>query len=51
MQDIVSWFILSAHDNIDNDYRERFNTSLGRIMSNRNVCVLIVGDFNCGAIE
>ena len=51
MQDIVSWFILSAHDNIDNEYLEEFNTSLVSIMSNRNACVIIVGGFNCGAIE
>ena len=31
-------------DKIDNDYLEEFNISLGRIMSNRNVHVLIGGD-------
>ena len=38
-------------DKIDNDYLEEFNTSLGRIMSNRNSHVLIGGDFNYGDIE
>ena len=36
---------------IDNDYLEEFNSSLSRIMSNRNAHVLIGGDFNCGDIE
>ena len=35
-------------DKIDNDYLEEFNSSLSRIMSNRNAHVLIGGDFNCG---
>ena len=38
-------------DKIDNDYLEEFNSSLSRIMSNRNAHVLIGGDFNRGDIE
>ena len=38
-------------DKIDNDYLEEFNSSLSRIMSDRNAHVLIGGDFNCGDIE
>ena len=38
-------------DKIDNDYLEELNSSLSRIMSNRNAHVLIGGDFNCGDIE
>ena len=33
-------------DKIDNDYLEEFNSSLSRIMSNRNSHVLVGGDFN-----
>ena len=32
-------------------YLEDFNTSLSRIMSNKNAHVLVGGDFNCGDIE
>ena len=38
-------------DKIDNEYLEEFNSSLSRIMSNRNAHVLVGGDFNCGDIE
>ena len=38
-------------DKIDNDYLEEFNSSLSRIMSNRNAHVLVGGDFNCGDVE
>ena len=38
-------------DKINNDYLEDFNSSLSRIMSNRNAQVLVGGDFNCGGIE
>ena len=38
-------------DKIDNDYLEEFNSSLSRIMSNRNAHVLVGGDFNCCGIE
>ena len=38
-------------DKIDNEYLEEFNSSLSRIMSNRNTHVLVGGDFNCGDIE
>ena len=37
-------------DKIDNDYLDEFNSSLSRIMSNRNAHVLAGGDFNCGDI-
>ena len=51
MQDFVPWFFLSAPDKIDNDYLEEFNSSLSRIVSNRNAHALVGGDFNCGDIE
>ena len=64
MQDFVPWFFLSPPphpppppppppppDKIDNDYLMEFNSSLSRIMSNRNAHDLIGGDFNCGDIE
>ena len=38
-------------DKIDNEYLVEFNSSLSRIMSNRNAHVLVGGDFNCGDIE
>ena len=38
-------------DKIDNYYLEEFNSSLSRIMSNRNTHVPVGGDFNCGDIE
>ena len=38
-------------DKIDNEYLEEFNSSLSRIISNRNAHVLVGGDFNCGDIE
>ena len=38
-------------DKIDNDYLEEFNSSLSRIMSNRNAHVLVGGEFNCGDTE
>ena len=38
-------------DKIDNDNLEEFNSSLSRIMSNRNAHVLVGGDFNCSDIE
>ena len=38
-------------DKIDNDYLEKFNSSLSRIMLNRNAYVLVGGDFHCGDIE
>ena len=38
-------------DKIDNEYLEEFNSSLSRIMLNRNAHVLVGGDFNCGDIE
>ena len=48
---LVPWFLLSPPDKIDNEYLEEFNSSLSRIMSNRNAHVLVGGDFNCGDIE
>ena len=44
-------FIAPPPDKIDNEYLEEFNSSLSRIMSNRNAHVLVGGDFNCGDIE
>ena len=38
-------------DKIDNEYLEEFNSSLSRIMSNRNAHFLVGEDFNCGDIE
>ena len=38
-------------DKIDNDYLEEFNSSLSRIISNRNAHALVGGNFNCGDIE
>ena len=38
-------------DKIDNEYLEEFNSSLSRIMSNRNAHVLVGGYFYCGDIE
>ena len=35
----------------EKEYLEAFNISLTRIMSNKNVHVLVRGDFNCGNIE
>ena len=35
----------------EKEYLEAFNISLTRIMSNKNVHVLVAGDFNCGNIE
>ena len=51
MYGIIPWFFLSPPDKIDNDYLAEFNSSLPRIMSNRNAHVLVGGDFNCGDIE
>ena len=36
---------------IEQKYLEAFNSSLTRIMSNKNAHVLVGGDFNCGNIE
>ena len=36
---------------IEKVYLEAFNQSLTRIMTNKNVHVLVGGDFNCGNIE
>ena len=45
-------FYRSPHpDKIDNECLEEFNSSLSRIMSNRNAHVLVGGDFNYGDIE
>ncbi|MES9963673.1 MAG: hypothetical protein ABW116_09030, partial [Candidatus Sedimenticola sp. 20ELBAFRAG] len=45
------FFFIGPPDKIDNVYLEEFNSSLSRIMSNRNAHVLVGGDFNCGDIE
>ena len=47
----ITYIFYRPPDKIDNDYLEEFNSSLSRIMSNRNAHVLIGGDFNCGDIE
>ena len=44
-------FIPPPPDKIDNEYLEEFNSSLSRILSNRNAHVLVGGDFNGGDIE
>ncbi|MES9951110.1 MAG: hypothetical protein ABW118_19300, partial [Candidatus Thiodiazotropha sp.] len=38
-------------DKIDEEYLKAFNTSLTRILTNKNAHVLVGGDFNCGDIE
>ncbi len=38
-------------DITDPAYLEQLNTSLQRIMSNRNANILVGGDFNCGDID
>ena len=49
MQDLGTFY--RPPDKIENDYLEEFNSSLSRIMSNRNAHVLVGGDLNCGDIE
>ena len=51
MEGTVPWFLLSPPVKIDNEYLEEFDSSLSRIMLNRNAHVLAGGGFNCRDIE